>query len=78
MFNSETEVAKFVGAKVQTQSGIRGIIKKFKGSNGLFRATFEDVIKKSGKIQGTIYLKNRTYDNSLYFSAREIIDEYLF
>lgn len=56
MFNSETEVAKFVGAKVETQSGIRGIIKKFKGSNGLFRATFEDVIKKSGKIQGPIYI----------------------
>lgn len=49
MFHTETEIAKFVGAKVQTQSGIRGILKKAHGHKGLFRATFEDIIKMSGK-----------------------------
>lgn len=49
MFHSETEIAKFEGAKIQTQSGIRGIIKKSKGQKGLFRAAFEDVIRMSGK-----------------------------
>ncbi|XP_071526137.1 ribosome biogenesis protein BMS1 homolog [Panulirus ornatus] len=47
MFHTETEIAKFEGAKIQTQSGVRGIIKRAKGHEGLFRATFEDVIKMS-------------------------------
>ncbi|XP_037790016.1 ribosome biogenesis protein BMS1 homolog [Penaeus monodon] len=50
MFHTETEIAKFVGAKVQTQSGIRGILKKAHGHKGLFRATFEDIIKMSDVI----------------------------
>lgn len=50
MFHTETEIAKFVGAKVQTQSGIRGILKKAHGRKGLFRATFEDIIKMSDVI----------------------------
>lgn len=43
MFTSDIEAAKFVGAKLKSVSGIRGIIKSvLKGKNGLVRATFED------------------------------------
>lgn len=47
MFNSELESDKFIKSKIQTQSGIRGIIKQNHYKNGLYRATFEDKILMS-------------------------------
>ncbi|CAD2218829.1 40S ribosome biogenesis protein Tsr1 and BMS1 C-terminal, putative [Angomonas deanei] len=45
MFSSDVEASKFVGAKLKSVSGVRGIIKSvLKGKNGLVRATFEDKI----------------------------------
>jgi len=44
MFSSDLEVSKCVHAKLQTVSGIRGEIKKAVGTQGTFRAGFEDKI----------------------------------
>ena len=42
MFTSDLEVNKALHSKLQTVSGIRGEIKKAEGTEGHFRATFED------------------------------------
>merc|ERR1719476_696840 len=47
MFTSDLEVAKYAHTKIQTVSGIRGEIKKADGTQGCFRASFEDRILMS-------------------------------
>lgn len=49
MFNSSLEVKKFLNAKIQTVSGIRGVIKNTtrQGREGSFRAKFEAQLVRS-------------------------------
>jgi len=47
MFTSDLEVNKLLHAKIQTVSNIRGEIKKAEGTDGTFRASFEDKILRS-------------------------------
>jgi len=47
MFTSDLEVTKFLKAKIQTVSGIRGLVKKPQGAQGHYRAMFEDKIMMS-------------------------------
>ncbi|KAL7632419.1 UNVERIFIED_CONTAM: hypothetical protein RMT77_017273 [Armadillidium vulgare] len=57
MFHSEIEVSRFDGVKIQTQSKIRGAIKKADGLEGNFRATFEDTIKMSDTVILTTWVE---------------------
>ncbi len=52
MFNSNLKVARYIDSKIQTVSGIRGIIKKQINAKpeGGFRTTFEDKILKIDEV----------------------------
>lgn len=50
MFNSQLEVNRCLGVPIQTQSGIRGIVKRAIGDEGDFRATFEATIQPNDLI----------------------------
>ena len=51
MFNSDKEADKFIRAKLNCVSGLRGILKNSIGKNGDFRATFEGSILPSNFIK---------------------------
>ncbi|PFH34328.1 AARP2CN (NUC121) domain-containing protein [Besnoitia besnoiti] len=57
MFNSDLEVNMCMGSKIQTVSGIRGQVKKALGTDGTFRATFEDKILMSDLVVCKTWIK---------------------
>ncbi|EPR79216.1 hypothetical protein SLOPH_1728 [Spraguea lophii 42_110] len=62
MFSSDIEVIRARNVKIQTASGIRGIIKNPVGKGGAFRATFEGPVTKSDIIILKTYVENKPYD----------------
>lgn len=47
MFNTRDEVLRFIGGRLKSVSGLRGIIKRPQGYSGVFRASFEGSLNKN-------------------------------
>lgn len=61
MFSSSIEAYKFLNAKIQTASGLRGLIKTVQGKDGAFRAVFEGSLLMSDTVFLKVFVPTEPY-----------------